>query len=776
MGEVFLARDTRLNRPVAIKVLSEELSGTIAAQRLQKEAITASALNHPHIVTVHEAGEIDGLQVLVTEFVDGGTLARWASPGRRSWREIVELLVGVADGLAAAHAAGVLHRDIKPHNILVTTSGYAKLADFGIATMPASADSITRTAMYAPTTSGALIGTLPYMSPEQARGLALDARSDIYSFGVVLYELLTGRRPFERPSDVELLHAITNEIPPPLPGDLPVALRMLVEKALEKDPAHRYQSMRELVVDLRTLTRHTDQRTIPVAPRPQRRVTWAVAAVVVAAAIAGLSWFGGRRQEAAPGAPEIRTLAVLPLKPLAAGSDEHLALGVADTIITRIGQLEGVIVRPLSAVRRYAAVDSDPLKAASELDVDAVLDGSLQRSGNRLRVNMTLLNAGDGATIWSDTFNDDVADIFDIEDKISQQVVAQLRVRLSADQQRRLTRHYTTRPEAYEYYLKGVATFGTVSGASPTVVGDVVVGLKMLDEAIRIDPDYALAHAQLAWGNAWMGLFSSGGQTWIDRAQKALAVAERLDPTLAETHVVRSLLLWSYYNDYQIIPAFEQLRTAQRLNPNIGHWEMADLLSHVGLIEPALKEAQHALEIDPTNQAYQSQATLSYWINAMHDDAIAANQKLRTGVAWIYNSHLGAGRMDDARRLIDERLAREPGNPSALAARSLLRAYEGAFGEAERLLTVTATERTARTFHHAAYARACVYALAGKTDTAVEWLQETVRAGMPVYPAFERERCFTRIRQTPPFIKFMAELKPVWEGYRRAIGSVAHGD
>jgi serine/threonine-protein kinase len=752
------------------------LSGTAAARRFQKEATTASALNHPHIVTVHEAGEIDGLQLLVTEFVDGGTLAAWATGGKRSWQQIVGLLVGVADGLAAAHDAGILHRDIKPHNILVTTSGYAKLADFGLATMtqPASSDSITRSAVQVQTSPGAIIGTLPYMSPEQARGATLDARSDVFSFGVVLYELLSGRRPFEGPSDIELLHAITSDSPRPLPADLPVPMRMLVEKALEKDPAHRYQSMRELVVDLRALTRHSEQRALPVAERPPRRLAWVAAAIVVVTGIVGLAWFGGRMRDAAPAAPDIRTLAVLPLKPLVAGSDEHLALGVPDTIIARIGQIEGVIVRPLSAVRRYSAVDSDPVKAASELNVDAVLDGSFQRSGDRLRVNMTLLRAGDGAALWSRTFNANLADIFAIEDEISQQVVSQLRLRLSPDQQLRLTKHSTTRPEAYEYYLKGVRTFGTVGGASPNVVGDVAVGLKMLDEAVRLDPDYALAHAQRAWGYTWMGLFSNnGGQAWIDRAQEALAVAERLDSGLAETHVVRFLLLYSSYNGYQIVPAFEELRTAQRLNPNVGHWEMADLLSHVGLVDPALNEARRALEIDPTNQTYQSQAPLTYWMNAMHEEAIAANLKLPTGVPWIYRAYLGARRIADAQRLIDEALARNPKEPAALAMRPLRLALEGRFDEAEALLTpLPAAARMARNFHHAAYSRACVYALGGKADTAAEWLRETVRAGMPVYPAFERDSCFARIRQTPPFITFMADLKPVWDEYRRAMRPV----
>jgi Tol biopolymer transport system component/predicted Ser/Thr protein kinase len=265
MGEVFRARDTRLNRLVAIKFLSEDLADSSARRRFQQEARTASALNHPHIVTVHEAGEFEDRQYLVTEFVDGGTLKDWASAERRTWRQIVDLLVGVADGLAAAHAAGILHRDIKPDNILVTKSGYAKLADFGLAKLEErpGPDDMTRALAQERTRPGIVVGTVAYMSPEQASGRVLDARSDIFSFGVVVYELLAGRRPFQGKTDLEALQKIISEPAPPLDQNVPVGLRMALDKALEKDPADRYQSMREMVVDLRRLARQKSGELLP---------------------------------------------------------------------------------------------------------------------------------------------------------------------------------------------------------------------------------------------------------------------------------------------------------------------------------------------------------------------------------------------------------------------------------------------------------------------------------------------------------------------------------
>src|SRR5205823_2894128 len=241
MGEVYRARDTQLNRPVAIKFLSPDFVSPSARKRFQQEAKTASALNHPHILTVHEAGEFEGQQYLVTEFVDGGTIRQWARQEKPDWRQVIELLVGVADGLACAHEAGILHRDIKPDNILVTKSGYAKLADFGLAKVTEGGqDDFTASR----TRPGAIIGTIAYMSPEQAAGKPLDTRSDIFAFGVVLYQMIAGRRPYKGATDLEMLQTIIHGMPEPLPADLPAALRGIVDKALEKDHAERYQSMR----------------------------------------------------------------------------------------------------------------------------------------------------------------------------------------------------------------------------------------------------------------------------------------------------------------------------------------------------------------------------------------------------------------------------------------------------------------------------------------------------------------------------------------------------
>ncbi len=301
MGVVFRAFDTKLHRPVAIKFLSDGLADAAARRRFQREAQMASSLNHPHILTVYDVGEFEGRQYLATEFVDGGTLKNWAQSQPRSWEDVAELLTGVADGLATAHQAGILHRDIKPDNILVTASGYAKLADFGLAKLTDTSQpaDITRTLNQEQTQQGMIVGTIAYMSPEQAAGKTLDARSDMFSFGVVLYEMLAGRRPFTAATNLELLQKVIQGTPAPLSEDIPEPLRVLVARALEKDPAQRYPSMRELVAALRSAQRPSAQQ--PAAHGRRLGKWWAVAglaAIVIVAATGGLAFWS--RHASAP--------------------------------------------------------------------------------------------------------------------------------------------------------------------------------------------------------------------------------------------------------------------------------------------------------------------------------------------------------------------------------------------------------------------------------------------------------------------------------------------
>ena len=388
MGEVYRARDTRLNRQVAIKFLANAIADPLAISRFQQEALTASSLNHPHILTVFESGEIDGKPYLVAELVDGGTLNEWVHRETRTWKQIVDLLVGVADGLAVAHAAGILHRDIKPDNILVTKSGYAKLADFGLAKLDTPTADRSRAITVQGTRHGVIVGTIAYMSPEQAGAKPLDARSDVFSFGIVMYELLAGRRPFGGASDLEVLQQILHGSPQSLPETIPPPLRAIVEKSLERDPADRYQSMREMVVDLRRVARQRSDALTTAASTssdatsasPRAVSPWPWAAALVLAALTGFGvWAWQQPRDRVPDNP------------------------LANAQFTRFTDFDGA--------ENDASISRDGRFVVFRSDRDGPIDTWVSQVGSGRFVNLTrgtrppvlTRNAGltpDGADIW----------------------------------------------------------------------------------------------------------------------------------------------------------------------------------------------------------------------------------------------------------------------------------------------------------------------------------------------------------------------------------------
>src|SRR5262249_10876490 len=438
MGEVYSARDTRLDRTVALKVLPSDIAADQnRMRRFIQEARAASVINHPNVCTVFDVGQA-GLDrpFIAREFIDGQTLgARIAGKPLKS-DEIIEIASQVADALDAACSKGITHRDIKPGNIMITSRGHIKVLDFGLAKVGGGdhqlgADSTT----LAKTDSGVLLGTVQYMSPEQALGQDLDPRSDIFSLGVVMYEMATGRPPFTGSSAAETLDRIVHDQPEAIARfnyAVPVELERIVRKCMEKDRESRYQSAREILIDLKNLRRDVDTGA-KLAPRahfaPRRAIALsALVAVLLAGGIYGLLAMKGRGSAGA----QIKSLAVLPLKSLSGDpADDYIGLGITDTVINHIGALGHLSVRPTSAVRQYSTQQISSLEAARQLKVDSVLDGTVQRSGDRLKVNLTLLGVPDGQTLWSGSFNVSFADTFAMQDDISRQVVQGLKVKIS---------------------------------------------------------------------------------------------------------------------------------------------------------------------------------------------------------------------------------------------------------------------------------------------------------------------------------------------------------
>jgi TolB-like protein/predicted Ser/Thr protein kinase len=873
MGEVYLAEDVQLGRQVAVKFLPSALMADEQAnKRLIQEARAAATLDHPNICAVYEVGDAEGRSFIVMQYLDGKTLDSRILNKSLPVKESLAIAIEVADALETAHARGIIHRDIKPSNIMITSRGQAKVMDFGLARLVDGASESEAKTQSLLTTPGTILGTVPYMSPEQVKGEKVDVRTDIFSFGVVLYEMLTGHQPFTSRSAAETISAILNEEPPTLSRyapDLPDDLQRITHKCLEKDRSLRYQSAAEVRVDLQRLKRDTESVPVAIAKSETRieaeappagnkavyaflelfalaftfegagamlrgESLWRVVGAWLVAIIffvAGIQWprirlwlgerFGSRKDRelsaqlatvktanlpierkrirfrarhlmvpaatvvlafaaaayfyfprAAVRPSEIKSLAVLPLKSLDTG-ENYLGLGIADAVIGRINQTDQLVVRPTSAVRRYLTEDTDALTAARQLNTDAVLEGSVQHAGDVLRVSVNLLRTSDGLSLWSDHFDmRTTTDIFTIQDKVAQQVASHLRLQLDPAQQARLTKRSTSNPVAYEFYLKGVYSFDQrVSDPK----SQLETSISFFKQAIEADPNFALAHAQLAYSYALNGVFADPTEpAWADRAREEINRAQALDPQLAETHLARFVLLFSLYEGYQGESAVREVLLAQQLNPNVGHGELAFLYVHLGLEDLTARELQRASEIDPTSEFVKEMTRAMYMMGSKYDEYAAHRELYRKyGMeAWYL---MGKGRLDEAEKVIAEWTAKKPTDIDLPPTAALLLALKGDFRAAEAAIPAILGRHPVKDplYHHAIYDIACIYALESKSVEAVKWLREASTTGLQVYPQFEREAYLNRIRQAPEFIQFMTEMKTQNERYRLEFGEGA---
>jgi eukaryotic-like serine/threonine-protein kinase len=790
MGEVYLAEDQQLRRRVAIKLLSPgSVSDEQANNRLLKEARAAATLDHPNICSIYEVGQADGRAFIAFQYIEGETLEARIKLKRPEWQGSLAIAVQIAAALEEAHSQGIIHRDIKPANIMITTRGQTKVLDFGLArviTSVVSGEAETQSMMTAP---GTIMGTMPYMSPEQVRAEVLDGRSDIFSFGVVLYEMLSGRQPFANRSGAEVISAILKDEPPTLLGyalGLPEELQRIVRKCLEKDRNLRYQHAAEVRVDLQRLGRDSESASLNISTRSEakdkidrttpsrtgirftpRSLIVPAAIVVVAFIAAAFFYFPRAKTETLA----IKSLAVLPLKSLDAG-ENYLGLGIADAVIRRINQTGGLKVRPTSAVRRYLNEEVDALTAARQLSTDAVLEGSVQRAGDRLRVSVNLLRTSDGMSLWTDKFDLQMTDIFTIQDTVAQQVAARLRLQLDPAQQARLTKRYTSNPIAYDFYMKGFIGFDQRISLTKAQWETTVDFFK---EAIEADPNFALAHAQLAYTYATIAVFIDPTEpAWAERAKEEINLAQTLDPQLAETHLARSQLLNSSHEGYQGEAAVHEVQLAQQLNPDTGHAELAFLYLHLGLVDLGSRELQRAAEIDPTSEFVKGLTILMYMVGSNYDEYAAHRERYHVdeAEAWYL---MGTGRLDEAQKSIEDWMAKKPDEIRLPNKKALLLALKGDFRAAEAAIPGILSRHPAKDplYHHATYDIALIYASEGKSAEAVKWLRETNATGFQCYPLFERDAYLNRIRPAPEFIQFMTEMKAQNELYKREFGEGA---
>lgn len=648
MGEVYLAQDTKLDRKVALKILPADVAADqTRMRRFVQEAKAASALNHPNIITIHEIEQIVSMNFIATEFIDGETLRQRMRHTPMKLGEVLDVAIQCASALSAAHATGIVHRDIKPENIMIRRDGIVKVLDFGLAKLTEqlpleSVDTEAPTSLK--TNPGTVVGTAVYMSPEQACGTEMDARTDIFSLGIVLYEMVAGRLPFDGSSSTEVLASILSE-KEPLPlarysTEVPAELERIVSKALRKNREERYQTIKDMLLDLQSLKQELEfqrklERSVPPHLKSadtgeqavetvmrssarstvdergptsgielnKTRVVIAVAALLIIALVGTYLYFIRSRSGA------INSIAVLPLVNASNNPDtEYLSDGISESLINSLTELQQLRVIARSTAFRYKGKEVDPQAIGRELSVRAVLMGRVRQIDDRLNVQVDLVDAVTGTQLWGQEYENRVQDVLSIKQAIAREVTERLRLRLSGEQQQQLAKRDTTNTEAYQFYLHGRYHWNkrTAEGIRKAI--------EQFQQAIERDPNYALGHVGLADSllllTAYAGVPSS---ETLPKAETAVARALQLDDSLAEAHTSMAEI---HLRQWRWAEAEQEFRRAISLNPNYPtahHWFSICLMIK-GKFDEALLESKRAQELDPLSLIIGSNLAQGYFL------------------------------------------------------------------------------------------------------------------------------------------------------------------
>ncbi|UCC45730.1 MAG: protein kinase [Candidatus Zixiibacteriota bacterium] len=600
MGIVYLAHDTELNRRVALKFLPPQVCQDDDCRvRFKREAQAAAVLSHPNIITIHEVAEHEGQPFFAMEHVEGKSLSELIKGKEISLDQAIGLTIQMCDGLDNAHQAGVTHRDIKPSNIVVDKSGRLKLLDFGLATV-AGTDKLTRT--------GSTLGTAGYMSPEQTEGKATDHRSDLFSLGVVLYEMITGRRPFDRDSDVATIRAIVSDTQEPLArykANVPDDLQRVVDKALQKDASLRYQSAAGMLADLKLLK---------VEARPRKPWTGVVSiAAATAAMLLIASYFIFRSFAPGPSA-ERKMLAVLPFENLGSSEDEYFADGITEEITTHLAKLSGLGVISRTSAIKYKDTDKSLRQIGKELRADHILEGTIRwdKSGEveQVRINSQLIRVSDDSHVWADTYDRAMVEIFALQTEIAKAVAEQLNVALLETERASVESKPTDDLAAYNAYLRGMDLDGTRA-------------VQMFQRAIELDPDFALAWAELSMAHSWLWNDGYHEPERLDSIKAAADQALELEPGLPEAHL--ALALYYFYPLRQYEPALDELRIAQNGLPNDSRVMsyIGSVQKRKGLFEEGLVQIRRAFELSPQDPWAAHQVGVLLMRLRRYDEALA---------------------------------------------------------------------------------------------------------------------------------------------------------